>query len=145
MKKQKGFSLIELMMAVALLAALLLVALPSYRWVIKEGARSEAKQMTMKIALRQGLYMMDARAYTDRLDISGLNLREDGWRCSGLVCSNANHEIRIDGVCYGPCDGSNEIVPRSFLIRATAKAGGANAGEADLTIDHAGRRDGPWD
>ncbi len=145
MKKQKGFSLIELMMAVALIAVLLFVALPSYRWVIKEGTRSEAKQMAMKIALRQGLYLMDARAYSDRLDISGLNLREEGWRCSAFVCSNANHEIRIEGVCLGACDGSNEIFPLSFRVRATAKEGGANAGEEDLTIDHAGHRTGPWD
>lgn len=145
MKRKNGFTLIDMMIAVALIGILLAVGLPSYRWVIKEGNRSAAKQMMAKIALRQGLYIQDARAYSDNLGPSGLNLNEKGWACSATACENANFSISIENVCESACDGANFLVPRSFRIRATAKPGGTNAGEADLTLDQASRRTGPWE
>lgn len=145
MKRQNGFTLIEAMIAVALIGILLAVGLPSYRWVIKEGNRSAAKQMMAKIVLRQALYLEYARAYNDNLGPSGLNLREKGWDCSAPACENANFSISIENVCESACDGLNFLVPRSFTIRATAKPSGTNAGEEDLTIDQAGRRTGPWE
>lgn len=59
----RGFTLIELMVAVAIVSILAAVAVPSYQSYLLKGARSEAQSHLMDLALRQGQYLLDNRAY----------------------------------------------------------------------------------
>lgn len=58
-----GFSLIELMIAVAIVGILAAVAFPSYQQYLRKGARAEAQSHMMDIAGRQGQFLIDNRAY----------------------------------------------------------------------------------
>jgi type IV pilus assembly protein PilE len=62
-KKLSGFTLIELMIAVVVIAILAAIAVPSYRSYLARGNRAAAQSYLMDIAQRQQQYLMDARTY----------------------------------------------------------------------------------
>ena len=65
MKTQKGFSLIELLVVVAIIAILAAVAIPSYQHYVVKANRTAAQSFMMDLANREKQYMLDARAYAD--------------------------------------------------------------------------------
>lgn len=67
-----GFSLIELMIAVAVVGILAAVAYPSYQQYLLRGARAEAQAHMMDIAARQGQFLIDNRAYADSVATLGV-------------------------------------------------------------------------
>lgn len=142
MGKQSGFSLIELMMVVAIIGILTMVALPMYRSNIADGHRVAAQQLMLSIANKEQQYLLDARSYTDDLSAAGLNVAEDGWTCTAAGCENAHFTISVGGVCSAACDGTNFLVPPQFLVTAVAKATGKNAGEANMTVSQTGAKTG---
>ena len=62
-----GFTLIELMITVAMVAILVTVALPSYRDHMRTSRRAEAQAFLMAIAARQQQFLVDTRGYAGAL------------------------------------------------------------------------------
>ncbi len=62
-QKQNGFTLIELMITVAIVAILAGVAYPSYTSYIKKGVRRAAQAQMLDIANRQQQYLLSNRSY----------------------------------------------------------------------------------
>jgi type IV pilus assembly protein PilE len=71
MKKNRGFTLIELMITVAIMAILASVAYPAYTQYIVRANRSSAVSFVMDLASRQEQYNLDARLYTNQLSLLG--------------------------------------------------------------------------
>jgi type IV pilus assembly protein PilE len=65
MKTKKGFSLIELLVAVVIIGILAAVAIPSYQSYVVKGNRAAAQSFMMDLANREKQYMLDARTYVD--------------------------------------------------------------------------------
>jgi len=63
MRRMRGFTLIELMITLAIVSILLVVALPSYRDYIVRGIRTSGQQFLMDLAQRQEQYFLDQRQY----------------------------------------------------------------------------------
>ena len=63
MKRQSGFTLIEVMVVVAILAIIAAIAFPSYRSYIVKANRSAAQSFMLEVAARQERYLLDARTY----------------------------------------------------------------------------------
>lgn len=61
--RQNGFSLIELMITVVVVAVLAAVAYPSYQDHLRKGRRASAQAFMMEVANRQQQYLLDARNY----------------------------------------------------------------------------------
>jgi type IV pilus assembly protein PilE len=68
----RGFTLIELMIAVAVVAILVTVALPSYQDYLRRGTRAEAQAYMEAVASRQQQFLLDTRAYAATLDAVGV-------------------------------------------------------------------------
>ncbi|MBC5781658.1 type IV pilin protein [Ramlibacter sp. USB13] len=73
---QAGFTLIELMIAVAIVAILTSVAYPSYTQHVRKSHRAEAQSHLMALASRQQQYLLDTRAYA--ADVGALNVPAPG-------------------------------------------------------------------
>lgn len=61
----RGFTLIELMITVAIIAILAAVVFPSYQQYLLKSRRAEAQSTLMDAASRQQQFMLDTRGYTD--------------------------------------------------------------------------------
>ncbi|BBT78877.1 hypothetical protein WP8S18E11_05430 [Aeromonas veronii] len=63
----RGFSLIELMIVVAIVAILGTIAYPSYQQYVLTSHRVEAKSMLLNAANRQETYFMDFNQYASSI------------------------------------------------------------------------------
>ena len=70
----KGFSLIELMIAVAVAGILAMIAYPAYRQYAVSGHRANGQQFLMDLAQRQEQFLIDSRQYGQTLAAADLNM-----------------------------------------------------------------------
>lgn len=59
----RGFTLIEVMITVAIIALLAAVAYPAYTDHLRKSRRAEAQSLLMNVALRQQQFLLDTRTY----------------------------------------------------------------------------------
>lgn len=72
MRKESGFSMIELMVVVAIISILAAIALPSYRRYVVRANRTEATTALSDLAAREERYYYSKNVYTDDLgDLNG--------------------------------------------------------------------------
>ncbi len=67
LQKNKGFTLIELMIVVLIVAVLLTVALPSYQQQVRKTRRSLGKAELMEVMARQEQFFLNHRQYAGLL------------------------------------------------------------------------------
>lgn len=61
MRKDRGFTLIELIVVVALISIMTAIALPSYRQHVVKGKQGAAKAFLLQVASREAQYLIDNR------------------------------------------------------------------------------------
>jgi type IV pilus assembly protein PilE len=76
MKKSHGFTLLELMITVAVIGILAAIGYPSYLDQIRKARRAEAQSLLMNIAARQQQMLLDTRSYA--ATVSALNITVPG-------------------------------------------------------------------
>ena len=120
MYKNRGFTLIELMITVAVIGILAAVAFPSYTQYIIRANRSAAKAQMMDIANRQQQFLLANRAYATKTA-----LEASGYAPPTSVAEKYTYTIAV----------GTGTVP-SFLI--TFEPTGTQAADGDLTLNSEG-------
>jgi len=122
MRKQNGFSLIELLIVIVIVGILAGIALPSYRQYVIRSNRRAAQTSMVDILSREQQYFAANRAFADDGDL-GYVLPDD-------VSENYTFDIDLDA---GP--------PPTFTITFTPIGG--QAGDGDLTLNAEGEKTPP--
>ena len=129
--RSAGFTLIEVMIVVVVLAILAAVAIPSYREYIIRGNRSAAQQFMLNIANREEQYMLDARTYTATIGAGGLNLTIPADTTTRYTFAVAP-SFQLDAAC------ADVAATVGYVITATAI--GPQVSDGDLKIDNLGAK-----
>lgn len=119
MKKHKGFTLIELMITILVVAILASIAIPSYREYVIRGNRTAAQAAMMEIATQQQQFFVANRAYATEEQL--------GFALPTEVAENYDVEITLDD---GP--------PPSFEITFTPNPESGQASDVTLTLNSEG-------
>ena len=131
-KVDRGFTLIEVMIVVAIMGILAAIAYPSYINYVIKANRSAAQSFMMEVASKQERYLLDARSYGD---LAALGM------ASVPTTVTKNYAVTAT-----PSAGP----PPSYAITATANSGSVQATKdsacTPLTIDQTGKKlpEGCW-
>ena len=127
-QRQKAFTLIELMMVVAVIGILAAVALPSYRNYIVRAARVDAQTELLELASLQEKIFLNSTAYT-----ADAAAGYTGTAAGGLgrgTTKNGKYTLAV-------------VVPagaQSFVLTAAPVAGSTQAGDGNISISESGVR-----
>jgi type IV pilus assembly protein PilE len=123
--KQLGVSLIELMIAVAIVGILTAIAYPSYRQYVLRGNRTEAKAAIMQASQALEKCFTRFGSYTD----AGCQISTNLARANGLPSESGRYVLSFSA-----------IANTTFTIRAVPQAEQARDPCGTLQMDQAGLR-----
>ena len=120
----RGFTLIEVMITVAIVAILASIAYPSYASYIRKGKRATAQAALMDLASKEQTYLLDRRVYTTVLADIGFSMPTEiqGAYTITVACS--------------PADCSSG----GFTATATPTGSQAVSNEQSMTINDTGTK-----
>lgn len=107
--KQKGFSLIELMIVVAIIGILAAIAFPSYQDSVRETRRVEAKSVILEAAARQEKFFSQQYAYATTMN-STAALPGLGYSANPFITDSGFYSVAV----------ATTTSPAAFTITATA-------------------------
>lgn len=118
-RKTKGFTLMELMIVVAIIGILSSIAIPSYVEHVRQGKRADAKVELLKIAQMQESYYVQNMSYAKKLGAGAGTLG-----LAGATIPSEQNEYSIAMVTTpGSCTGSGATSCTSFVLSATPTGG----------------------
>lgn len=129
-RRASGFTLIEMMIVVAIIAILSMIGIPSYNSYVTRAKRAVAKQFMLTIASKQEQYMLDARQYATNIDNGSIA----GGKLNLVTPPEVIHHytFSLDPACSTtpPCT--------TYSIKATAI--GKQATDGWLKLDNLGQK-----
>ncbi|MBK4738081.1 type IV pilin protein [Noviherbaspirillum pedocola] len=124
----RGFTLIELMIAVVIVGILAAVAWPSYRSYVQRGELAEAKTAMLDIAQTQERYYTNNGSYLAYAEAPAA--APSGWtNYTGSSASNFKYKIKVEA---GTIDGSVTTITDAYKITATPSNASAPCGTLQL-------------
>lgn len=125
MHRKYGFTLVELIVTVAIIGILASIAIPSYFSQVAKSRRADAQQFMMKMDVRQKQLLIEQRAYATAPN--ALNVASEGFACTATVCSNVFYDVAFNPAV------DNSATPPTYTLCASPKGGQASDGSLTLT------------
>jgi type IV pilus assembly protein PilE len=107
--RQKGFTLIEVMIVVVIVGVLLMVALPAYQSSLQKGRRADGMAALMDAAGRQERFMLDRSTYTP-------DMEELGYAADPYISPEQHYSIDATD-----CDGGEDEEKLKTCYQLTAE------------------------
>ena len=124
--RRSGFTLLELMITIAVLAILASIAYPAYQDQLRKGRRAAAQSFVVEVASRQQHYLLDARTYAVGAD--------------ALTVLNLPVPPEVTGFYTVTVEPGATVSPPTYTIRAIPIAGSSQQPDGEMTMDQAGRK-----
>lgn len=118
MKRQTGFTLVELLIVLVIAAILATIAIPSYRDAVRKSDRRAAQAAMMEIASRERQAFVSDRVFLDEDELP--------FTLPAELDGKYAYTITVD----------NDASPPTFVINFDAI--GAQAEDGDMTLNSAG-------
>jgi type IV pilus assembly protein PilE len=128
-QRTRGFTLIELMITLVIVAILAGIAVPSYRNYVLRSHRIEATAALLKVAAAQEKFYLQNNTYTDNVgDVAGLGfstdddtdefVTENGWYTITVTAAD-NEGFTLTADALG--DQVNDTDCTSFTLESSGK------------------------
>jgi type IV pilus assembly protein PilE len=137
MKKTQGFTLIEIMIVVVIVAILAAVAVPSYQDSVRKTRRADAKEALTKAAAAQERYFFTHNQYAGTMAALGLSSTSTEGHYSIVFADPDNKDSS-----QVQCKVGTSTYP-CFRLTAVAATSGAQAGDTNcqtFVISHTGKK-----
>jgi type IV pilus assembly protein PilE len=128
--RQSGVTIVELLIAMVIIAVLAAIAFPSYQSQLRKGSRAAAQTLLVNISNRQAQYLLDARNYAvgpAALGALNVALPTEVAPFYAIAIENAS-------------GGTAPSTPPSFTLKATPIAGTRQEADGALVLTHDGTK-----
>lgn len=140
--RQRGLTLIELVVVMMIVGVLAAVAIPSYRSYVTRSQRSDAKDAVLALATQQEKHYLQCNAYATVIDVAtncaagelqAADTSKNGWYA--LATGSANTALLFTATATA-VNGENQWQDtecRSFTVNQAGVRTALDAGGADNT------------
>lgn len=127
--RANGFSLIELMVTVAIIGILLAIAVPNYNDYIRRASRSAAQSELLELASIQEKIFLNSSAYALNVTSSYNGSSAGGLGRTSGTTNDGKYTLSV-----------NPVQSTTYTLTATPVAGSTQATDGTITINESGQR-----
>lgn len=126
MKNNKGFTLIELMIVVAVIGILVAIAYPSFLQQVRESRRSDGHAALMTAAAMEERFFTINNQYSSVIDDIGGAISEEGYYTINVVVSGSGSTFTLSASGNG--SQANDTGCTTLTLSHTGLKGSSTAG-----------------
>lgn len=126
----RGFTLVEVMIVVAIVAILAAVAPPTYRNYIVRGARVQAQTELLELASLQEKIFLNSNNYAASVTTAYNGTAAGGLGRTSGQTNDGRYDLSLDIT----------VPSQTFVLTATPTADGTQVGDGNISISESGQR-----